>query len=102
MQGLSYVYPEDGRIGSVEVTGRDLDTLDHTEFVNDTIMDYYSKRIFERYEAWHAEGDTPVKLHFFTAFFYKKLTESGAHTINDVRPCRVGISVRVAVRARAD
>ena len=85
VQGLKYVYPEDKRIGAVEVTGRDLMTLEPAEFVNDTIMDYQSMKIQEEYSALLAQGVTTAKIHFFTAFFFKKLTESGRHTEDDVR-----------------
>jgi hypothetical protein len=86
LQGLKYVYPEDKKIGCVEVTGRDLMTLEDAEFVNDTIMDYYTMRIKDRYREWLREGKTTVQLHFFSAFFYKKLTERGSHTNKEVFP----------------
>ena len=62
-------------VGAVEVTGHDLLTLRPMEFVNDTIMDYYSKKIADNYRQWFDKGDTDVKLHWFNSFFYKKLTE---------------------------
>jgi Ulp1 family protease len=96
VQGLSYVYPEDGGIGSVEVTGNDLKTLEDTEFVNDTIMDYYSKFLFDRYKQAYEAGTTPVKMHFFTAFFYKKLTEKGQHTRREVGAFPLGMETACA------
>jgi hypothetical protein len=63
-------------VGAVEVQGHDLNTLRPTEFVNDTIMDYYSKRICDLYtKRWLAHGSTIAALHFFNSFFFKKLTE---------------------------
>jgi Ulp1 family protease len=85
VQGQKYTYPEDGQVGCVEVTGYDLRTLQPAEFVNDTIMDYYSKVIQDHYSDPGGDGDEHPQLHFFNAFFFKKLTESGAHTTKEVR-----------------
>eukprot|EP00892_Ulva_mutabilis_P005389 jgi/Ulvmu1/3221/UM015_0262.1 len=78
LEGLHYVYPEHGGVGAVDVNGHDLRTLQDMEFVNDKIMDYYSKRIHEQYAEWCKSGYTKVKIHFFNAFFFKKLTEHGS------------------------
>jgi Ulp1 protease family, C-terminal catalytic domain len=86
-QGCTYTYPEHGQIGCVEVTGYDLRTLEPAEFVNDTIMDYYSKVIQDEYSSAHSPDGSEPQLHFFNAFFYKKLTESGAHTHKEVCAC---------------
>lgn len=75
LQGLHYVYPEEGGVGAVDVNGHDLRTLQDMEFVNDKIMDYYSIRIKEKYNHWRATGKTNAKIHFLNAFFFKKLTE---------------------------
>lgn len=75
-------------VGSVEVTGYDLLTLKPCEFVNDTIMDYYSKRIADQYREAYSAGLTSVKLHWFNSFFYKKLTERCRDSMGEnVRPC---------------
>lgn len=79
MQGLSYIYPEDRKVGCVEVTGRDLMTLGATEFVNDTIMDYYTMWLKQQYAQAFQGGTTQAKIHFFSAFFYKKFTEKNQH-----------------------
>lgn len=75
MQGLHYLYPEEGGVGAVDVNGHDLQTLQDMEFVNDKIMDYYSIKIKEKYSHWKQTGRTNAKIHFFNAFFFKKLTE---------------------------
>jgi Ulp1 family protease len=75
VQGLRYRYPEEQMVGAVEVTGHDLLTLRPFEFVNDTIMDYYSKKIANLSQARQERGESRVKLHWFNSFFYKKLTE---------------------------
>lgn len=72
------MYPEQGGVGAVDVNGHDLRTLQDMEFVNDKIMDYYSKRIYEQYVMWRECGWTKPKIHFFNAFFFKKLTEQGS------------------------
>ena len=79
-EGFSCQYPTTGGLGCVEVKPFDLKTLESTEFVNDTIIDYYSKVIQDKYKKLHEEGTTKPKLHFFNAFFFKKLTERGKHT----------------------
>lgn len=83
-QGCKYTYPEDGQVGCVEVTGDDLRTLEAAEFVNDTIMDYYTKVLQGRHTRT-GDGASSSNLHFFNAFFFKKLTESGAHTASEAR-----------------
>lgn len=88
VQGLRYKYPENQMVGAVEVTGHDLLTLRPMEFVNDTIMDYYSKKIAEKYREWFEDDRTNVKLHWFNSFFYKKLTEKCQGTDGD-RVCNL-------------
>jgi Ulp1 family protease len=79
------VFPEDKPVGHVVVTALDLRSLEDTEFVNDTIIDYYYKVVQQRYAIWKASGDTVANLHFFNSFFFKKLTEKGKHTRGMVR-----------------
>lgn len=86
IQGLQCVYPEDKPVGHVVVTALDLKTLEETEFVNDTIIDYYYKVVQARYTKWKDTGETRAALHFFNSFFFKKLTEKGSHTRGLVRP----------------
>ena len=43
---------------------------DDTEFLNDTIIDYYLRLLQAR-----MEPDQLLRCHFFSSFFYKKLTE---------------------------
>lgn len=82
LQGLHYVYPEGGGVGAVDVNAHDLRTLQDMEFVNDKIMDYYSIKIKEKYNHWKETGKTNAKIHFFNAFFFKKLTEqSPGHSL---------------------
>lgn len=83
VQGLRYKYPPNLMVGAVEVTGHDLLTLRPFEFVNDTIMDYYSKRIAEKYRHWLEIRETIAKLHWFNSFFYKKLTEKCQGSMGD-------------------
>jgi hypothetical protein len=81
------VYPESAQVGCVEVTARDLMTLEHAEFVNDTIMDFRSMWVKDEYEKAYKAGASTAKakIHFFSAFFFKKLTEKGKHTRDEVR-----------------
>ncbi|KAK9814889.1 hypothetical protein WJX73_001421 [Symbiochloris irregularis] len=67
-EGLRAVYPLTGGKGSVEVLPNDLQRLDDAEFLNDTIIDFYLKHIYER-----LPPDMQAKVHIFNSFFYTKI-----------------------------
>ena len=102
VQGLTYVYPEDKKIGCVEITGRDLMTLEAEEFVNDTVMDYRSMQIRDEYRKRFQNNETTVKIHFFSAFFHKKLTEKGKHTRAEVQHWRENAMISCRFRMLQD
>lgn len=41
VQGLRALYPERGGKGSVGLYAKDLDRLEATEFLNDSVIDFY-------------------------------------------------------------
>lgn len=43
MQGLKALYPPEGGKGSIQLVATDLSRLDPGEFLNDTVIDYFSK-----------------------------------------------------------
>ena len=43
LQGLKALYPPEGGADSVEIVASDLSRLDETEFLNDTIIDFFIK-----------------------------------------------------------
>lgn len=65
------VYPEDGK-GSVSIYRSDLDVLEPGEFLNDSIIDFYLRYLFDRLDDFNRG-----RIHIFNTFFYKKYTLSG-------------------------
>ncbi|KAE8625282.1 hypothetical protein XENTR_v10006215 [Xenopus tropicalis] len=64
------VYPPPPTKGGLCVTNEDLDCLEHGEFLNDVIIDFYLKYLLlERFPKHFAE-----RSHIFSSFFYKCLT----------------------------
>jgi hypothetical protein len=45
VQGLKCMYPQGGGAGAIEVTALDLPRLDADEFLNDTVIDFYIRRV---------------------------------------------------------
>ncbi|KAK9818403.1 hypothetical protein WJX72_012123 [[Myrmecia] bisecta] len=74
-EGLKALYPKEGGLTSVEITGGDMIRLDPEEFLNDTIIDFYIK--FVQDEICKLPGGEAIldQCYFFNSFFYKKLTE---------------------------
>eukprot|EP00877_Chromochloris_zofingiensis_P014687 jgi/Chrzof1/9472/Cz04g04110.t1 len=68
--GLRALYPQGGGRNAVEVYAEDLNRLQPTEFLNDTVIDFYIRHI-----ECNADKDKVARFHFFNSFFYKKLTE---------------------------
>ncbi|XP_018100198.1 SUMO specific peptidase 7 L homeolog isoform X2 [Xenopus laevis] len=71
------VYPPPPTKGGLCVTNEDLDCLEHGEFLNDVIIDFYLKYLLlEKFPKPFAE-----RSHIFSSFFYKCLTrkEIGAN-----------------------
>lgn len=56
----------------MEILESDIERLDPGRFLNDTIVDFYIKRI-ERVEAFSSKEKD--RFHFFNSFFYKKVCE---------------------------
>jgi hypothetical protein len=75
---ISAVYPvgsvpeEIAHIGTVEVTSRDLLTLDDGEFLNDNVIEFFIKKLQMDVHAKHPED--LARCHIFNSFFYEKLT----------------------------
>ncbi|XP_075050983.1 sentrin-specific protease 7 isoform X2 [Mixophyes fleayi] len=64
------VYPPPPTKGGLGVTNEDLDCLEHGEFLNDVIIDFYLKYLMlEKFPKYFAE-----KCHIFSSFFYRCLT----------------------------
>ncbi|KAM4795915.1 sentrin-specific protease 7 [Rhinophrynus dorsalis] len=64
------VYPPPPEKGGLGVTNEDLECLEHGEFLNDVIIDFYLKYLLlEKFPKPFAE-----RCHIFSSFFYKCLT----------------------------
>ncbi|CAH2223082.1 SUMO1 sentrin specific peptidase 7 L homeolog isoform X1 [Pelobates cultripes] len=64
------VYPPPPTKGGLGVTNEDLECLEHGEFLNDVIIDFYLKfLLLEKFPRVFAE-----KCHIFSSFFFKCLT----------------------------
>jgi sentrin-specific protease 7 len=62
-----------GKGSTVVVTGKDYSTLQATEFLNDTVIDFYVKYI----ENEILEPDQRARCHFFGIYFWKLLSKEG-------------------------
>lgn len=71
LEGLSCMYPEDRRVGCIQLFPRDLQSLQAGQYVNDSIMDFFIKQLQLRVSE---RGDQSCL--FFNSFFHKKLAES--------------------------
>lgn len=71
LNGLKVVFPSSDTVHAVEVTAKDLAHLEDEEFLNDTIIDFYCKYL----EETMVQDKDRERVHFFNAFFYKKLTQ---------------------------
>ncbi|KAG0577287.1 hypothetical protein KC19_5G145300 [Ceratodon purpureus] len=63
-------YPSRTELEAIEILDSDVGNLEPSEFLNDTIIDFYIKYI--QREFLSQEGDN--RFHFFNSFFYKKLS----------------------------
>eukprot|EP00775_Hariotina_reticulata_P010667 gene10667-10826_t len=89
--GLRCLFPSAGGRGAVEVVAEDLARLDPDEFLNDTIIDYYIKKI-----ELSLPPDGRRRCHFFNSFFFKKLTEKTANCSGNGRGARKADQEEVA------
>ncbi|BDA46428.1 probable Sentrin-specific protease 7 at N-terminal half [Coccomyxa sp. Obi] len=81
-QGLKALFPACGGPGAVEITPADLARLEPEEFLNDTIIDFFMRYIWE-----NLGEDVKKRCYFFNSFFWKKLTEkSGSAASLDSGP----------------
>lgn len=69
LAGIKCLYPPSGDPEAVEVRAEDLQHLAPFEFLNDTVIDFYMK--YMQVNFLEEEED---RFHFFSCFFYKKLT----------------------------
>jgi sentrin-specific protease 7 len=70
---LVYPHNKPGFHGKITITQADLDALEPGEFLNDNIIDFYLRYLWENLE--------PVKqqrIHIFNCFFYHKLLSSNS------------------------
>ncbi|XP_077152850.1 sentrin-specific protease 7 isoform X1 [Ranitomeya variabilis] len=73
------VYPPPPTKGGLSVTNEDLECLEHGEFLNDVIIDFYLKYLLlEKFPTHFAE-----KCHVFSSFFFKCLTRKDNVTDDD-------------------
>ncbi|XP_075708889.1 sentrin-specific protease 7 isoform X2 [Rhinoderma darwinii] len=73
------VYPPPPTKGGLAVTNEDLECLEHGEFLNDVIIDFYLKYlILENFPKPFAE-----KCHIFSSFFFRCLTRKDKVTNDD-------------------
>ncbi|CAL8462561.1 g2094 [Coccomyxa elongata] len=81
-QGLKALFPACGGPGAVEITPADLARLEPDEFLNDTIIDFFMRHIWD-----NLREDVRRRCYFFNSFFWKKLTEkSGLAASLDTGP----------------
>lgn len=71
LSGLKVVFPPSGTVHAVEINAEDLAHLETEEFLNDTVIDFYCKYL----EETMVQSKDKERVHFFNAFFYKKLTQ---------------------------
>ncbi|MCO5563770.1 hypothetical protein L7F22_017418 [Adiantum nelumboides] len=75
MADAKFLYPSSCDPEAVEVRYADLCHLAPTEFLNDTVIDFYMKYM---QMILLEEKDRLHRFHFFSCFFYKKLTSKKA------------------------
>ena len=67
-----FVYPLQGHPRAVKVYPGDISRLRGTEFLNDTLIDFYMEYI--RHQMYPGFSE---RVHVFNSFFYKKLSQTG-------------------------
>ncbi|KAI8059647.1 hypothetical protein BC940DRAFT_313260 [Gongronella butleri] len=72
-----FTYPFDHRKGSITVTGDDLKRLKPEEFLNDTIIEVYLRKVHDEYkeDANYKRAKLADDTHIFSPFFYTRLTK---------------------------
>ncbi|XP_009067891.1 PREDICTED: sentrin-specific protease 7-like, partial [Acanthisitta chloris] len=75
------VYPPPPAKGGLGVTREDLECLEHGEFLNDVIIDFYLKYLMLEKAPKHVVDRT----HIFSSFFYKCLTRAEKNSEGDVK-----------------
>ncbi|KAH7428658.1 hypothetical protein KP509_09G010500 [Ceratopteris richardii] len=75
LSNVKFLYPSSSDPEAVEIRCSDLDHLAPSEFLNDTIIDFYLK--YMQIDLFKGK-DGLDRFHFFSCFFYKKLTSSRA------------------------
>ena len=66
-----FVYPP-GEKGGIKMSTMDIDCLEKGEFLNDVVINFYLKKLEKDLDASMKD-----RVHFFSTFFYKKLTQGG-------------------------
>ncbi|KAG2187689.1 hypothetical protein INT44_005379 [Umbelopsis vinacea] len=69
---ILFVYPFTG-YGGITVSKADEARLDDGEFLNDNIIDFYMKWIFDQLQ--NRDPELAKQVHIFNSFFYKRLTQ---------------------------
>eukprot|EP00803_Ostreobium_quekettii_P001019 evm.model.scf_650.6 EVM.evm.TU.scf_650.6 scf_650:55196-70872(-) len=82
LKDVKAVYPPEGGFGAVEITMEDLKRLEPSEFLNDTIIDYYTKLLYQ-----HCDASKKELFHVFNSFFYKQLAEAAGSTLEANAQC---------------
>ena len=74
-----FVYPFSG-LNSITIFKNDLRRLHGKHFLNDTIIDFYLRYLFDQ-----QHPEVKKKIHIFDTFFYKKLTDrnESSKTLNE-------------------
>lgn len=68
----NFYYPSRDERDAVKITNRDLRRLRPTEFLNDTIIDFYIKYLQKT-----LNETSQGRFHFYSSFFYKRLVTAG-------------------------
>lgn len=94
LAGAKFLYPSSCDPDAVEVRGADLRHLAPSEFLNDTVIDFYIKYMQMNF---FEEKDRLHRFHFFSCFFYKKLTSAkkarGKDWFEEVHKWTKGINI---------
>lgn len=94
LAGAKFLYPSSCDLEAVEVRVADLQHLAPSEFLNDTVIDFYIKYMQMNF---FEEKDRLHRFHFFSCFFYKKLTSAkkarGKDWFEEVHKWTKGINI---------
>eukprot|EP00803_Ostreobium_quekettii_P010268 evm.model.scf_2009.1 EVM.evm.TU.scf_2009.1 scf_2009:9898-23560(-) len=82
LQDVKALYPPEGGFGAVDIGMEDLERLEPLEFLNDTIIDYYTKRLYNC-----LPPSEKSRFHVFNSFFYKQLAEAAGTLFEANKKC---------------